>query len=56
MDNGKKLIRVLGYLKNTMSYCLTITCADLKNLTWYIDGSYATHEDVKGQGGAILLI
>jgi hypothetical protein len=27
----------------------------MKNLTWYIDGSYATHSDMRGQSGAVLM-
>jgi hypothetical protein len=38
-----------------MEYCLTITCADMSKLTWYVDGSYATHADMRGQSGAILV-
>jgi hypothetical protein len=29
---------------------------DLKYLTWYIDGPYALHDDMKGQSGAVLLL
>ncbi len=25
-------------------------------LIWYIDGSYAIHEDMKGQNGAVLML
>ena len=55
MDDWHKLIRVLGYLRGTMEYCLTITCADMSKLTWYVDGSYATHADMRGQSGAVLV-
>jgi hypothetical protein len=56
MDDWKKLLRVLGYLKETIDYDLKITCENLENLTWYIEGSYAVHEDMKGHTGAILSI
>ena len=56
MDDWKKLLRVLGYLKETIDYDLKITCENLENLTWYIDGSYAVHEDMKGHTGVILSI
>jgi hypothetical protein len=55
-DDWKKLLRVLSYLKHTNDLTLTITCKKLENLTWYIDGSYATHEDMRGQNGATLMI
>jgi hypothetical protein len=53
LDVWKKLLRVLGCLKETLEYDLTISCKDLRTLTWYIDGSYATHEDMKGHNGAV---
>jgi hypothetical protein len=56
LDDWKKLLRVLGYLKETLEYDLTISCKDLGTLTWYIDGSYATHEDTKGHNGAVMTI
>jgi len=47
--------RILSYLNGTMEYCLTITCTDITKLVWYIDGSYASHEDMRGQSGAVLV-
>jgi hypothetical protein len=55
-DNWKKLLRVLGYLKGTLHFELTISCNSLDKLTWYIDGSYGIHEDMKGHSGAVLMI
>ncbi len=55
-NDWKKLLRVLGYLKGTLDFDLTITCENLNALTWYIDGSYAIHEDMKGNSGAVLMI
>jgi len=55
-DDWKKLLRVLGYLKGTIDLVLTITCKDLSVLNWYIDGSYAVHEDMKGHSGTVLMI
>jgi hypothetical protein len=54
-DDWRKLIRLLGYLKSTEDLYLTLSCNDLNNLTWYIDGSYASHDDMKGQSGAVFL-
>jgi hypothetical protein len=34
---------------------LILRCKEIKDLVWYIDGSYATHEDMRGQDGAILM-
>jgi hypothetical protein len=46
----------LGYLKGTIDLDLTITCKDLSILNWYIDGSYAVHEYMKGLSGSVLMI
>jgi hypothetical protein len=43
------MMRVLGYLKETIDFELVISCEELKNLTWYMDGSYAVYDDMKGQ-------
>jgi hypothetical protein len=56
LDDWKKLLRILGYLKETLEYDLTISCEDLRTFTWYIDGSYATHEDMKGHNRVVMTI
>jgi hypothetical protein len=38
----------------TLSLHLTLHCKLLDKILWYIDGSYATHEDMKGQSGAVM--
>jgi hypothetical protein len=55
-DDWKKLIRVLSYLNGTLGLVLSISCKDMDELTWYVDGSYAIHDDMKGQSGAVLLV
>jgi hypothetical protein len=55
-DDWKKLIRVLGYLRGTMELCLTIVCESIQKLTWYIDGSYATHDSFCPTGYYFLLV
>jgi len=47
LDDWKKLLRVLGYLKGSVNFDV---------LTWYIDGSYAVHQDMKGKSGATLMM
>jgi len=56
MDDWMKMMRVLGYLKETINFELVISCEELKNLTWYIEGSYAVYDDMKGQNGLLLMI
>jgi hypothetical protein len=54
-DDRKKVLCVLGYLGETLKYHFTLHCSDIKKLTWYIDGSYASHSDMRGQSGAVLV-
>jgi len=56
MDDWKKLIRVLGYLKGTVDFELVKSCKNLDTLTWYIYVTYAVHHDMKGKSGALLRI
>ncbi len=54
MDDWRKLVRVLSYLKGSLDISLTLICDKLDKLSWYIDGSYASHMDMRGQTGAFL--
>jgi hypothetical protein len=54
-DDWSKLLRVLGYLGETLKYHFNLHCSDIKKLTWYIDGSYASHSDMRGQSGTVLV-
>jgi hypothetical protein len=54
LDDWHKLIRVLSYLNNSIDITLTLVCDKIDKLSWYIDGSYASHMDMKGQSGAVL--
>jgi len=53
-DDWKKLLRLMGYLKCTSELCLTLMCRSLNDFTWFIDGSYASHDDMRGQSGAVM--
>ena len=54
MDDWHKLVRVLSYLNNSLEITLTLVCDKIDKLSWYIDGSYASHMDMRGQSGAVL--
>jgi hypothetical protein len=43
IDDWHKLIRVLSYLHGSMDITLTLVCDKIAKLSWYIDGSYASH-------------
>ena len=44
-DNWFKLRRVLKYLKGNISLKLTLKADDLSIIKWYVDASYAIHDD-----------
>ena len=53
-DDYKKLIRMMQYLHGTKGMVLTLGASDEGIIRWWIDVSYAVHEDMKGHTGAAL--
>jgi hypothetical protein len=51
-DNMKKLIKVTKYLHSTNDLPLTLSAGKSGNNTWWVDSSYAVHDDMKGQAEA----
>ena len=54
MDDYKKLIRMIQYLRGTKGMILTLRANDDGMIRWWIDASYAVHADMKGHTGAAL--
>ena len=52
VDDWKKLVRMLSYLKYTAELILTLKADDFNIASWFIDASYAVHPDMKGHTGA----
>jgi hypothetical protein len=50
-DDWKKLIRLMSYLRETTDLVLTLEADDLYLIKWFIDGSFAVHNDMKGHTG-----
>ena len=53
-DNYKKLARMMQYLCGTKGMVLTLRASDKGIIRWWIDASYAVHEDMKGHTPATL--
>ena len=53
-DDYKKLTRMIRYLEGTKDLILTLQANDDSIVQWWIDASYAVHEDMKGHIGATL--
>ena len=47
---------MLKYPKGTGGLKLTLSDDDLSIIKWWVDVSYATHEDCKGQTGSMMFL
>ena len=50
-DDWKKLQHLMSYLKYTKKLVLTLEADNLHLLKWYVDSSYAVHNDMRGHTG-----
>lgn len=55
-DDWGKLKRVLKYLNGTLDLGLCLSVENLGIVRWYVDASYATHEDCRGHTGAMMTL
>jgi hypothetical protein len=49
-----KLRRVISYLRGTKRMCLTLEADDLQVIKWWIDASFAVHEDMRSHTGGTM--
>jgi hypothetical protein len=56
MEDQKKLMRVLGYLKATQKANLLLRAAGVPAETEYVDVAYAIHNDSKSHSGVIVYV
>jgi hypothetical protein len=56
IEDSKKLMQVLGYLKQTKRHTILLKPAKMAQVEAYIDASYAIHEDGKSHTGLIVMI
>jgi hypothetical protein len=50
-SDWKKLIRLLKYLNGTQEDVLTLSAHDLQTINWFVDVSFAVHQDFKSHTG-----
>jgi len=56
VDDYKKLRRVVRYLRATKELCLTLEAESLQVIRWWVDASFAVHQDMRSHtGGAMSL-
>ena len=53
-DDWKKLRRLIGYLKQTIKLPLTLRANGVNVLKWWVDASYAAHDDMWGHTGGTM--
>ena len=51
-EDWKKLVRLMSYLKNTTEMLLCLEADDVQELSWYVDASFGTHNDMKSHTGS----
>jgi len=54
LDDQKKLIRLISYLKQSRELVLTLGADDIEQIKIYIDASHAVHEDAKSHTGVVI--
>ena len=55
-DDWKKLVRVLGYLKDTIFLPLILGSDGTGNMYWYVDASFAVHHNMRSHTGGMLTL
>ena len=53
-DDWKKLRILLGYLKRTIKLPLILRADGVNVLKWWVDTSYAAHDDIRGHTGGTM--
>ena len=55
-DDWKKLGRVMKYIKKTIYMPLTLEGDNIHIIKWWVDASYAPHQDMKSHTGATMTL
>ena len=53
-EDWKKLRRLLGYLKWTIELPQILRADGVNVLKWWVDASYAAHDDMRGHNGGTM--
>ena len=53
-DDYKKLRRTMQYLRGSIELLLTLEADDVRVIKWWVDASYAVHDDMKSHTGGTM--
>ena len=53
-EDWKKLRRLFGYLKRNIKLSLVLQADGVNMLKWWVDASYASHDDMREQTGGTM--
>eukprot|EP00934_Nitzschia_sp_Nitz4_P001751 Nitzschia sp. Nitz4//scaffold498_size9664//8500//9573//NITZ4_009089-RA/size9664-processed-gene-0.2-mRNA-1//1//CDS//3329553090//1751//frame0 len=55
-DDYLKLTRLMQYLSGTVELTLTLDGSDIGKIQWWVDASFAVHDDTKGHTGGTMTL
>jgi hypothetical protein len=53
-DDWKKLTRLIRYLRGSVDLSMALSADSVPVPKWWVDGSHATHPDMRGQTGGCM--
>ena len=56
VDDWKKILQLMSYLKQTKDLVLTLEMDNLNIFKWLIDVAYVVHKDMKSHTGGVLTL
>ena len=54
LDDWRKLVRFVRYIRATRHLKLTLEASSLKQIRWWVDAAYGVHGDMRGHSGGMM--
>jgi hypothetical protein len=55
-SDWNKMKKVMGFLQDTKDEVMTLEMGDNKSIEWYVDASFAVHQDCRSHTGAVMTL